>query len=792
MKSEKHTAIATDIRSCQQKKTGEHMVVSAADSGANIEGTPESTAAHAIGSGPQSADNAPAEISAEFVDGTVSSAKNTDAEYRDGEFGKIDLAMSLPESRPRRGQSPVRRDFLSQRKVLLSRRSASTRGSLAPEIGREHGFSFFRGLTDKNPRTITIECFARLTALGEWSQEVARVRAAQSDEQRKAAKRSLPAVTVSGEFIGGHRAEQLELHSGLICMDFDLKDNHYLADSLNDLKGKLSQDQFVKFAFISASGTGLAVICCIDPNRHADAFDGLSNYLSQTYGLKADPSCKDVSRLRFVSHDPAAALNPNAVVFDRYAKIGVSIPAKAETSLSDRMKLSPERTREIESALTVLSPDNYDDWVKVGMGIHSECPGMAGFSIWQKWSILNDAAEKYDEGDSITTWQSFGQRGGLTIGTLFKMAKDAGWKPVDPSRANGQVVEKHTALVSVNADAWMAIDPDPVDAVVSNLFDTGDKICIIGPSKSFKTFIVLQLALSIAAGRDFLVWKIPKARRVLMVQLEVKETHFHGRVRKVWAAMGITSLDGRFEIANGRGMDVVVSGIATKAVEVNAEVVIIDPIYKLLKGDENSARDWKPLLAEFDQLAETGVAVVYVHHDAKGAAGDRQAQDRGAGSGILARDYDCALTITPHATGGALKVIEAIKRNYPSEPAFTAMWEDGVFELSDKAPLAMTSRSSNKNPTTDQPLEDFLEHVSDCLGEAESGVLNKGRLTDVVRASTGLTKDRSKQLIELAVEQDVIVTNHGLGLSRKQVLYAVSQDQLDTEIERLNAKTSEK
>jgi RecA-family ATPase len=34
-------------------------------------------------------------------------------------------------------------------------------------------------------------------------------------------------------------------------------------------------------------------------------------------------------------------------------------------------------------------------------------------------------------------------------------------------------------------------------------------------------------------------------------------------------------------------------------------VVILDPLYKLLEGDENSAQDMKPLLAGFDRLAET-------------------------------------------------------------------------------------------------------------------------------------------------------------------------------------------
>ena len=90
-----------------------------------------------------------------------------------------------------------------------------------------------------------------------------------------------------------------------------------------------------------------------------------------------------------------------------------------------------------------------------------------------------------------------------------------------------------------------------------------------------------------------------------------------------------------------RGADFSPEQITPIVKRVGAELVVIDPLYKLVNGDENSAQDMK---AYFDRvMRETGAALLYVHHDAKGSAGDRNIRDRGAGSGVLARDYDAAL-----------------------------------------------------------------------------------------------------------------------------------------------------
>ena len=49
---------------------------------------------------------------------------------------------------------------------------------------------------------------------------------------------------------------------------------------------------------------------------------------------------------------------------------------------------------------------------------------------------------------------------------------------------------------------------------------------------------------------------------------------------------------------------------------------MIDPIYKIITGDENSADQMAAFCNQFDRVAtELGCAVVYCHHHSKGAQG---------------------------------------------------------------------------------------------------------------------------------------------------------------------------
>ena len=84
---------------------------------------------------------------------------------------------------------------------------------------------------------------------------------------------------------------------------------------------------------------------------------------------------------------------------------------------------SPERAR---SALSHLSPETRDVWVRQAMAIKSEY-GDDGFEIWDQWSSLSSA---YHANDARDVWKSVkaGKGIGIGIGTLFYDAKQAGWQ----------------------------------------------------------------------------------------------------------------------------------------------------------------------------------------------------------------------------------------------------------------------------------------------------------------------------------------------------------------------------
>lgn len=140
---------------------------------------------------------------------------------------------------------------------------------------------------------------------GVWADSVAKVRLTlkkQGDAAYKAARADLlRAYTISGTF-SNRSNEDLLVHSGLLCLDLD-----DLGERLDVAREALRNDPHVMAFFTSPSGHGLKVIvgtAATDKDTHRAAFVAARDHFAAK-GLEADESCKDVSRLCLVSHDPA-------------------------------------------------------------------------------------------------------------------------------------------------------------------------------------------------------------------------------------------------------------------------------------------------------------------------------------------------------------------------------------------------------------------------------------------------------------------------------------------------------
>ena len=199
------------------------------------------------------------------------------------------------------------------------------------------------------------------------------------------------------------------------------------------------------------------------------------------------------------------------------------------------------------------------------------------------------------------------------------------------------------------SESWDDL-PELSPPLIENVLRQGHKMLIAGPSKAGKSFALIELTIAIAEGRDWYGFQCAKGK-VLYVNLELDKAsclHRFADVYKAhaWQPNHLRNID----IWNLRGkaspMDKLAPKLIRRAVKKGYIAVIIDPIYKVLTGDENSAEHMSKFCNEFDRIcAELGCAVIYCHHHSKGAQGGKKSMDRASGSGVFARDPDAMLDL---------------------------------------------------------------------------------------------------------------------------------------------------
>jgi regulatory protein RepA len=192
--------------------------------------------------------------------------------------------------------------------------------------------------------------------------------------------------------------------------------------------------------------------------------------------------------------------------------------------------------------------------------------------------------------------------------------------------------------------------PDLAPPLIEGLLRQGHKMLMAGPSKAGKSFALIELTIAIAEGAKWLAWQCTKGH-VLYVNLELDRASALHRFKDVYSALGIPPNNIKnIDIWNLRGKSVPMDKLAPKLIRRAHKkgyiAVIIDPIYKVLTGDENSADQMAHFTNQFDKIAtELGSSVIYCHHHSKGTQGGKKSMDRASGSGVFARDPDALIDL---------------------------------------------------------------------------------------------------------------------------------------------------
>lgn len=203
-------------------------------------------------------------------------------------------------------------------------------------------------------------------------------------------------------------------------------------------------------------------------------------------------------------------------------------------------------------------------------------------------------------------------------------------------------------LVVENLATLLNNPPPLAPELLHGYLRKGHKFLLSGASKSGKSFALIELAVALSQGTDWFGFKCEKAN-VCYINLEIDRGSVVKRFEDVCKELNIDkSAVDKVNVINLRGKAKPLDKLAPELIEdlkgSDTDVIIIDPIYKVITGDENNATEMAQFCNQFDVLCDKlHATVIYAHHHSKGTQGGKSAQDRASGSGVFARDPDALM-----------------------------------------------------------------------------------------------------------------------------------------------------
>lgn len=269
--------------------------------------------------------------------------------------------------------------------------------------------------------------------------------------------------------------------------------------------------------------------------------------------------------------------------------------------------------------------------------------------------------------------------------------------------ANRQVVEVvdiNTGEVTMSVEDgsettladFLRTTGDVAECVIPGLLRRGEVMNLVGSPKTRKSFLAMQIALSVATGAN-LFDLLPKCdpAGVMIFDNELTAGVLKDRFQKVCRDMRIApgGLNVLIECSRGKGTDLkrLVPRLKDRLVGRGIKLIILDAFYKLLpRGyDENDNAMMTELFNELDSLATAvDAAVIVIHHTSKGSQFHKSVTDMGSGAGSMSRAADTHAVLRKHQDDDCVVLEAAVRSFEPFKPkglrfnGFKAVYDEHI------------------------------------------------------------------------------------------------------------------
>lgn len=261
----------------------------------------------------------------------------------------------------------------------------------------------------------------------DYAEQIERCRYLKSqgeENEYKELKRQLPSYTTCGTFTE-RKADKVIHYNNMCTIDIDN------VEDVEKAKADIKQLPFVLYAAKSVGGKGLFCLVRLDGSKDdyikhwyalKDDFEGI--------GYKVDESCKDVSRLRFISHDENPYINYHAEVYTRKKEIQIKTPSTLSLGKNDNEKgLTPTEQNTLENMMKDIATNhlqlskNHADTLYIASVLSSLC----GEDGRQYLHVIRQQRSGYDaiKIDDLYDYAAANNTEHYTLGALIMKYKQA-------------------------------------------------------------------------------------------------------------------------------------------------------------------------------------------------------------------------------------------------------------------------------------------------------------------------------------------------------------------------------
>lgn len=309
--------------------------------------------------------------------------------------------------------------------------------------------------------------------------------------------------------------------------------------------------------------------------------------------------------------------------------------------------------------------------------------------------------------------------------------------------------------------------------VVHGLLRQGETMNVIAPPKARKSWLVIDLALSIATGGDWLGQFKCERGDVLILDNELHGETSANRIPKVAAARGIPvdAYADHLWVQNLRGhlQDVFsLAGYFASLKPGRFKIIVLDAFYRFMPSgmDENDNGTMASLYNHLDRYADRlGCSFVLIHHSSKGNQSAKSVTDVGAGAGSQSRATDTHLVLRQHEEEDAV-VLDAAVRSWPPCPARCLRWSFPVWspaEDLDPEQLRVENNRKKAEKKEEWTPDAFVAAFVEAQPATRSAILGKA-------LRGGLSRWAADNLLRLA-DADGLMIREGEGKRNEPFTY---------------------